>query len=206
MLSGPRAPYAQRMTHPGDPMALFREAFERAKAREPFEANAMSLATVDAEGRPSVRMVLLKEADQRGFVFFTNYGSRKARELDGQGVAALCLHWPKGEEQVRVEGEVERVSDEESDAYFATRHPESQLGAWASRQSEALDERATLEARVEAMRTRFAGAAVPRPPHWGGYRVVPRRIELWQGKPSRLHERHVYERDGEAWSYRLLYP
>ena len=194
--------------HPGDPFAIFAAAFARAVANEPFEANAMTLATVGATGAPSARVVLLKGADARGFVFYTNYDSRKGRELDARPVAALMLHWKRAEEQVRVEGDVERVSAEESDAYFRTRPRESQIGAWASLQSETLGSRAALEARFEELSRRFADGDVPRPAHWGGYRVVPARIEFWYGRASRLHERHVYEREREAepFRHRLLFP
>jgi len=194
--------------HPGDPFAIFAAAFARAVANEPFEANAMTLATVGATGAPSARVVLLKGADARGFVFYTNYDSRKGRELDARPVAALMLHWKQAEEQVRVEGDVERVSAGESDAYFRTRPRESQIGAWASLQSETLGSRAALEARFDELSRRFADGEVPRPPHWGGYRVVPARIEFWYGRASRLHERHVYEREGEAepFRHRLLFP
>jgi pyridoxamine 5'-phosphate oxidase len=193
-----------------EPIALFAEAFERARQREPFEPNAMTLATVDERGRPSARVVLLKSFDARGFVFHTNRTSRKGRELDGQKVAALCFHWPKGEEQVRVEGAVERISDEESDAYFASRPRGSQLGAWASLQSQELASREVLVARVAEMERRFQGAGVPRPPHWGGYRVVPDLIELWRGHADRLHDRRVFRRDlgppPSAWTEVELFP
>ncbi len=192
--------------HPGDPLVLFERAFAAASAREPFEANAMSLATVGADGRPSVRIVLLKGLSPRGFVFFTNYESRKGRELLARPFAAISLHWPKGQEQVRVEGEVERVSDQESDAYFALRPRGSQLGAWASAQSEpgTVQE---LEQRVQEVEQRFFGVPVPRPSHWGGFCVVPRVIEFWYGRESRLHERHHYERQASGeWSHRPLFP
>jgi pyridoxamine 5'-phosphate oxidase len=188
-----------------DPIELFREAFERASNREAHEANAMTLATVDEGGRPSARVVLLKSFDARGFVFHTNRLSRKGRELDAQRVAALCFHWPAGEEQVRVEGRVERISDEESDAYFATRPRGSQLGAWASLQSEELAAREVLEDRLKELDERFPGE-VPRPPHWGGYRVLPDRIELWKARADRLHERRVFTRTNSSWSETRLYP
>lgn len=197
-----------------DPIELFRDAFERAKAREPHgalpEANAMTLATVDERGRPSARVVLLKSFDARGFVFHTNRLSRKGTELDGQKVAALCFHWPADEEQARIEGRVERLSDAESDAYFASRPRGSQLGAWASLQSEELPSRAALEQRLREVDARFPGD-VPRPPHWGGYRVIPERIELWKGRADRLHERRVFTRDvstreASSWSETRLYP
>lgn len=188
-----------------DPIELFREVFDRATAREPHEANAMTLATVDERGRPSARIVLLKSFDARGFVFHTNRLSRKGRELDCQRVAALCFHWPAGEEQARIEGLVERISDEESDAYFASRPRGSRIGAWASLQSEALESRAQLEARVAEIEARFPDE-VPRPPHWGGYRVVPDRIELWKGRADRLHERRVFTRVDGAWTETRLFP
>ncbi len=193
------------MTAAEDPIALFGEWFERARAREPHEANAMTLATVDERGRPSARIVLLKSFDERGFVFHTNRLSRKGTELDGQKVAALCFHWAAGEEQVRVEGRVERISDAESDAYFASRPRGSRIGAWASLQSEELASREALEARVAEMEARFPGE-VPRPPHWGGYRVVPDRIELWKGRADRLHERRVFTRAREGWVETRLFP
>ena len=194
--------------HPGEPFSVFRAAFDVALAREPFEANAMTIASVDDEGRPSARVVLLRGVDDRGFVFYTNYESRKGRELSRRPVAALCLHWPKGEEQVRVEGDVERVSADESDAYFDSRPRGSQLGAWASLQSQPLDARATLEARLAETERSYEGRDVVRPPHWGGFRVVPRRIEFWYGRPSRLHERHVYTRTASEapWQHVVLYP
>jgi len=193
--------------HPGDPFALFDAAFARATVNEPFEANAMSLATVDDRGRPSVRVVLLKARDEGGFVFFTNYESRKGRELDGAGVAALCFHWPKAQQQVRAEGRVHRVTAAESDAYFASRPRGSQIGAWASEQSRPLESRATLEARVETIAREHEGGAIPRPPRWGGYRLVPEAIEFWYGRPSRLHDRFRYERGPDGgWSCLRLNP
>lgn len=196
------------VSHPGDPIALVRAALARAKQEEPFDATAMTLATISASGAPSARVVLLKGIDDRGFVFYTNYESRKARELTERPVAALAIHWPKAQEQVRVEGSVSKVAVAESDAYFKTRPRESQIGAWASSQSEELSDRAALEARFEEMTRHYEGREVPRPPHWGGFCVVPTRVELWYGRANRLHERHVYERDAEGapWRHRLLYP
>ncbi len=193
-----------RMTN--DPHALFRDWMAEARASELNDSNAMALATVGADGMPSVRMVLLKGHDERGFVFYTNRESRKAGELAGDPQAALLFHWKSLRRQVRIEGPVSLVSDEESDAYFATRSRDSQLGAWASDQSRPLDARATFEARFEEAQTRFDGADVPRPPHWGGYRVTPVRIEFWQDRAHRLHERRLFTRDGDAWSEGLLYP
>lgn len=202
----PPPPHAEGRPAP-DPVAAFREAFERAKKREPVEATAVVLATADAEGRPSARVVLLKEVDERGFVFFTNYASRKARQIEANPYAALCVYWESIEQQVRVEGRVERVSDEESDAYFARRPWMSQIGAWASRQSEPLDSRARLLGRVAKYEARFLGRSVPRPPFWGGYRIVPERMEFWWNQLHRLHDRVVYTREeGGAWRSERVYP
>lgn len=192
-----------------DPLVEIAGALERARAREPFDPTPMSLATVDEDGRPSVRMVLLKGVDDRGLVFFTNRESRKARELDATRRAAVCIHWPKGEEQIRVEGDVERVTDAESDAYFASRPRASQIGAWASTQSAPLTGRPELVARVADVEARFAGTDVTRPPHWGGYRILPVRIELWFGRRDRLHDRFVWSRmspDDVQWVHGRLFP
>ncbi len=193
-----------------DPIALFGVLFEEACAREPFEANAMTLATVDEEGNPSARVVLLKSFDERGFVFHTNRTSRKGRELEGRPVAALCFHWPKGEQQVRIEGPTTRLGDEESDDYFASRPRGSQIGAWASLQSQDLPSREHLLERIGEIEARFRDQPVPRPPHWGGFRLLPHTIELWQGRPSRLHERRLFTRSLDPapgpWSMRWLYP
>ncbi|HTN90958.1 MAG TPA: pyridoxamine 5'-phosphate oxidase [Sorangium sp.] len=193
-------------TEPTDPFVLARELLEQRQTTEPTDATAMTLATADASGRPSARMVLLKGIDDRGFVFFTNYGSRKAAELEANPFAALCIHWAKAAEQIRVEGRVERVTEAESDAYFATRPRGSQIGAWASRQSAPLPSRERLIERVREIEARFDGRPVPRPEFWGGYRVVPDRIELWRGQESRLHDRVVYHRAGDGWRVERLYP
>ena len=189
-----------------NPHALFEEWFGEAKAAEPNDPNAMALATVDAAGQPSARMVLLKGHDDRGFVFYTNLESRKAVDLRASPRAGLLFHWKSLRRQVRVEGPIERVSDAEADAYFATRGRDSQLGAWASDQSRPLDDRATFEARFAEMEARFAGGDVPRPPHWSGTRVLPERIEFWQDRAHRLHERRLFTRDGDGWCEGLLYP
>jgi pyridoxamine 5'-phosphate oxidase len=189
-----------------DPIVRFQKIFERARERAQFDATACCLATADAEGRPSARMVLLKAVDASGFVFYTNYGSRKARQLAENGEAALCFYWPELEEQVRAEGHVTRVSEQESDAYFASRGRLSQVGAWASRQSEPLQGRGTLIGRFLALQARFAGRSVPRPEFWGGFRLAPARMEFWSSRPHRLHDRQVYELRGASWEKTGLYP
>jgi pyridoxamine 5'-phosphate oxidase len=190
-----------------DPHAIFEEWLAEAREHEPNDPTAMALATVDSEGRPSVRMVLLKGHDRRGFVFYTNLDSRKGEELAATARAALLFHWKSLRRQVRIEGPVEAVSEEEADAYFVTRARDSQLGAWASDQSRPLESRPIFEARYEAMKKRFDGGEVPRPPRWSGWRVVPERIELWTSRDHRLHERRLFTPDGKGgWSEGLLYP
>jgi len=189
-----------------DPFALFDAWYAEARTTEPNDSNAMAVATVDTQGQPSVRMVLLKGHNTDGFVFYTNRESRKTGELAATPKAALLFHWKSLRRQIRIEGTVSQVSDAESDAYFATRSRDSQLGAWASDQSRPLDSRATFEARYEAARTRFEGGDVPRPPHWGGYRVAPGRIEFWQDRAHRLHERRVFARTADGWQEGMLYP
>ena len=188
-----------------DPITRFQQLFARAGASEP-DATAFALATADASGAPSVRMVLLKAVNAAGFVFFTNYESRKARELAANPRAALCFYWPTLGVQVRVEGVVERVTAAESDAYFATRPRESQLAAWASRQSRPLASPDALREGFERTGARFAGQPVPRPPVWGGYRVHPQRIEFWHSGEHRLHDRILYTRAGEGWRIERLFP
>lgn len=189
-----------------DPFALFDAWFADAQASEPNDPNAMALATADAAGRPSVRMVLLKGHGPDGFVFYTNRDGRKAGELAANPQAALLFHWKSLRRQVRVEGAVALASEAESDAYFASRGRDSQLGAWASDQSRALADRATFTARFAAMEARFADGDVPRPPHWGGYRVIPATIEFWQDRAHRLHERRLFTHAGADWHEGLLYP
>lgn len=198
-----------------EPFMRFAEWFERARTDLPRDCfpdpNAMSLATVDADGRPSNRIVLLKAHDVRGFVFYTNYEGRKGTELRENPACALCFHWPPLERQVRIEGRAEPVADAEADAYFASRARESQLGAWASRQSRPMDAPDELERRLEDYAARFAAEPVPRPPYWSGFRVVPERIEFWTNRPSRLHEREVFIRDAaaadeRAWRVERLFP
>jgi pyridoxamine 5'-phosphate oxidase len=194
------------MTAAGDPLARFAEVYARASRGAPYDSSAVALATADEAGRPSARMVLLKGFDGDGFRFFTNYDSRKGRELAANPRAALCFYWPWLDEQVRVEGVVERLPAADSDAYFATRPRGSQLGAWASAQSRPLDSRFALLRRVAQAQARFLGGEIARPPHWGGYLLRPERIEFWVSKASRLHERTLYARAGERWETTRLQP
>lgn len=189
-----------------DPFQLFDDWFADARESEPNDAEAMALATAGADGQPHVRMVLLKGHGPDGFVFYTNEQSAKGEQLRENARAALLFHWKSLRRQVRIEGAIERVPGDEADAYFATRGRDSQLGAWASDQSRPLDSRETFETRFDEVKRRFEAADVPRPPHWGGYRVVPDRIEFWTDRPHRLHERRLFSRDGSTWIEGLLYP
>jgi len=191
---------------PTDPFQLFDEWFAEARAGEINDPEAMALATATPDGRPSVRMVLLKGHGPDGFVFYTNQRSRKGEELAANPHAALLFHWKSLRRQVRIEGPVSIVSCEEADAYFASRSRDSQLGAWASNQSWSLPSRAEFEKKYEDMRTKFEGMEIPRPPHWGGFRVAPESFEFWTDRPHRLHERRVFTRDGDGWREGLLYP
>lgn len=189
-----------------DPLAMFHALLEEATRKEPNDPTAMTVATATADGVPSARMVLLKEADARGFVFYSNTQSRKGDELAANPRAALVFHWKSMRRQVRVEGTVERVTDAEADAYFASRARGSQVGAWASDQSRPMDGRFDLEKRVARFAARFGVGSVPRPPHWTGYRVVPTAYEFWTDKPFRLHERIRFDRAGDGWAVSRLFP
>ncbi len=189
-----------------DPIELFEAWFDAARESGILLPDSAALATATPEGIPSARMVLLKGVDSRGFVFYTNYGSQKARELDANPHAALCLHWAVLQRQVRVSGRVERIGEEESAAYFATRTKGSQIGAWASRQSEPLGNRKELEERAREVAARFTEGDVPLPTFWGGYRLDPTRIEFWQGRADRLHDRLAFVRDGQGWTTQRLQP
>lgn len=189
-----------------DPFTLFDAWFAEAKASEVNDPNAMSLATATADGKPSVRMVLLKDRDARGFVFYTNFHSRKGGELAANGQAALLFHWKSLRRQIRIEGGIAEVTPAEADAYFHSRPRDSQLGAWASLQSEPMAERFELERRMANYTARYAGKPVPRPPHWSGYRVIPDNFEFWLDRPFRLHERITFARAANGWQSGRLYP
>ena len=189
-----------------DPFDLFEQWFADARKAEINDPEAMSLATATPDGRPSVRVVLLKGHGPEGFTFYTNLGSQKGRELETNPYAAICLHWKSLRRQVRAEGRVEPVSAAEADAYFASRGRDSQLGAWASDQSRPLDSRETFEERLEEVRERFGSGEVPRPPRWSGFRLIPDRIEFWADRAHRLHERRLFTRSPEGWNEGLLYP
>lgn len=191
-----------------DPMRLFTAWLKDASASEPRDPTAMTLATVDADGLPNARMVLLKGLDERGFVFYTNKDSQKGRELDARPLAALVFHWKSLNRQIRVRGPVEHVTDAEADAYFATRPKQAQIGAWASQQSRPLESRLAFEKAVARYAAKYALGSVPRPPYWSGYRIVPVRLEFWHDRPFRLHDRIEFRRDhlGAPWSKTRLYP
>jgi pyridoxamine 5'-phosphate oxidase len=193
-------------TDPADPIALFQEWFEAAKAAEPNDPEVMALASADASGLPNVRMVLLKEIDAAGLVFYTNSESDKGREMAANPKAAICFHWKSLRRQIRAQGAVKVVSAAEADAYFAARPHDAQIGAWASSQSRPLASRLELEKAVAGVAAKFAGGPVPRPPHWLGYRLAPDRIEFWESRPFRLHDRLLFERSGQGWETSRLFP
>ena len=189
-----------------DPIVQFHDWFENAVEADLHEPNAMILATATTGGKPSARTVLLKGYDERGFVFYTNYEGRKAKEIEANPACALLFYWGELERQVRIEGRATRLSGEESDAYFASRPPGSRLGAWASEQSHPVEDRSILEERVRALQAEYEGREIPRPPFWGGYRIEPETIEFWQGRENRLHDRIVYHRSGRGWKIVRLQP
>jgi pyridoxamine 5'-phosphate oxidase len=189
-----------------DPLALFQKWYQEAVRSGVYLPESMALGTATPDGKPSARMVLLKGYDERGFVFFTNYGSRKAADLDANPEATLVFHWGILQRQIRLEGTAERISKQESEAYFKTRPRGSQIGAWASKQSEPLPNRKDLEAAFSKYEADYRGGSIPLPPFWGGYRLYPRSIEFWQGRANRLHDRIRFTREGEGWARVRLYP
>lgn len=193
-------------TQADEPMRLFAAWLDDATRSEPRDPTAMALATVDPDGLPDVRMVLLKGADERGFVFYTNSGSRKGRELAANAKAAVVFHWKSLNRQIRVRGPVEAVSDAETDAYFATRPKQAQIGAWASKQSQALESRFAFEQAIARVAAKYALGAVPRPPGWVGFRITPLSFEFWHDRPFRLHDRIVFARTADGWHKTRLYP
>ena len=198
------------MSQTDDPIARFQSWLGEAENSEPNDPTAMSLATADGNGMPNVRMVLLKGVDERGFVFYTNFESAKGAELQSNPQAAMCFHWKTLRRQVRIQGQIEVVSGEEADEYFATRAKDSQIGAWASQQSRPLEDRFALEKAVARYAAKHVLGDVPRPPYWSGFRLVPQRIEFWTDKPFRLHDREIFHRDdssdGDSWWTEKLYP
>ena len=198
--------YIRAVQESADPIERFRELFARAAQNAPFDPVAVTLATASPDCRPSARIVLLRRVDERGFAFFTNYQSRKGRELRANPHAAICAYWPWLDEQALIEGPVTVADPEESDEYFAGRPRGSQVGAWASAQSQVLESRADLEARYHAVDAEYEGRSIPRPPYWGGFRLMPERIEFWRAGTYRLHDRLVYLREGDGWRTEVLYP
>ena len=189
-----------------DPFVIARQWLDTARVTEPSDPNAIALASVDAAGLPNVRMVLLKEVEAAAFVFYTNYNSHKGKEIEANPNAALNFHWTELERQIRIEGTVVKAAEEVSDLYWSKRPRESQLGAWASAQSQSITGKEELQKNLDAAKAKFEGVDVPRPPHWGGFSVKPTRVEFWQGRPSRLHDRFVYSKKGDSWEIGQLSP